>query len=210
LVSLPAKRDQLLDDMDKQGDDKPAILGGWKQNVAVTIQIPKGQKHCTAEAGRQFIVPGLHHCSIIDIVHTVFSSQHNLHFTPFEILWKPNPLLPTQHVYSDIYCSLAFHEAHHEVKYDPKLGIPGCKLERVVAALMFWSDSTHLAQFGTAKLWPIYLFFGNLAKWFRGKPNSHSCHHLAYIPSASLHTVSSTTWALISTLVPRFHSRLHS
>ncbi len=32
---------------------------------------------------------------------------------------------------------------------------------RAIAALQFWSDSTHLADFGQAKAWPIYLAFGN-------------------------------------------------
>jgi len=27
-----------------------------------------------------------------------------------------------------------------------------CKLKKTVAEIMFWSDSTHLANFGTAKL----------------------------------------------------------
>ena len=58
-----------------------------------------------------------------------------------------------------------------------------CKREKVVAALMFWSDSTHLANFGTAKLWPIYLLFGNVSKYIRGQPSSGACQHVAYIPS---------------------------
>ena len=61
----------------------------------------------------------------------------------------------------------------------------GCTLERVVASLMPWSDSTHLANFGTASLWPLYLFFGNQSKWVRGKPKTASCHHVAYIPKVS-------------------------
>ncbi|KAJ7185362.1 hypothetical protein C8R46DRAFT_377085 [Mycena filopes] len=48
---------------------------------------------------------------------------------------------------------------------------------------MFWSDSTHLANFGNAKLWPIYMLFGNLSKYIRAKPNSGAEHHVAYIPS---------------------------
>ncbi|TEB34882.1 hypothetical protein FA13DRAFT_1707097 [Coprinellus micaceus] len=35
---------------------------------------------------------------------------------------------------------------------------------KVVAAIMLWSDSTRLANFGTAKLWPVYMFLGNLSK----------------------------------------------
>jgi hypothetical protein len=48
---------------------------------------------------------------------------------------------------------------------------------------MFWSDATHLAAFGTAKMWPIYMTFGNLSKYIRCKPNSGAIKHLAYIPS---------------------------
>jgi hypothetical protein len=51
---------------------------------------------------------------------------------------------------------------------------------------MFWSDLTHLANFGTAKLWPIYMLFGNLSKYIRVKPNAGAEHHVAYIPSVSL------------------------
>ena len=53
----------------------------------------------------------------------------------------------------------------------------------MVAALMFWSDSTQLTTFGTAKLWPLYLFFGNLSKYIHSQPKSGACHHITYIPS---------------------------
>lgn len=56
-------------------------------------------------------------------------------------------------------------------------------IEYTVAPLMMWSDSTHLTNFGTASLWPIYMFFGWLSKYARGKPSAFAAHHLAYIPS---------------------------
>jgi len=37
--------------------------------------------------------------------------------------------------------------------------------EVAILAMLFWSDLTHLASFGTASLWPIYLYFGNLSKY---------------------------------------------
>ena len=37
---------------------------------------------------------------------------------------------------------------------------------------MFWSDSTQLTQFGTAKLWPLYVFFGNESKYRRCQPTN--------------------------------------
>jgi hypothetical protein len=58
----------------------------------------------------------------------------------------------------------------------------GCDLEQVVAVIMVWSDSMHLASFGQASLWPIYLFLGNQSKYQHAKPSQFAVHHLAYIP----------------------------
>ncbi|KIK26402.1 hypothetical protein PISMIDRAFT_274760 [Pisolithus microcarpus 441] len=69
-------------------------------------------------------------------------------------------------------------EEHERIKGQPR----DCNLETVVAGLMIWSDSTHLASFGNAALWPIYLFLGNQSKYIRAKPNAFAAHHLAYIP----------------------------
>ncbi|KZT12252.1 uncharacterized protein LAESUDRAFT_641648 [Laetiporus sulphureus 93-53] len=52
-----------------------------------------------------------------------------------------------------------------------------------IVPLMLWSDSTHLADFGNASLWPVYLFFGFISKYVRCKPSSFCAHHLAYLPS---------------------------
>jgi hypothetical protein len=58
----------------------------------------------------------------------------------------------------------------------------GPHIETAIAAMMLWSDSTHLAEFGTASLWPIYLMFGNQSKYSRAKPSVFAAHHVAYIP----------------------------
>jgi hypothetical protein len=89
-----------------------------------------------------------------------------------------------ERVFSEVYNSDVFIKEHDNVQRVP---LPpdelDCKWEKVVAALMFWSDSTHLANFGTAKLWPIYLLFGNVSKYVRGQPSLGACQHVAYIPS---------------------------
>jgi hypothetical protein len=101
-----------------------------------------------------------------------------LYLTPFK-LFRRHPD-HDECVYSEIYDSDVFLEEHDKVQCartnDP------CEREKVIAALMFWSDATHLATFGTAKLWPIYMQFGNLSKYVRGKPTSSAAKHLAYIP----------------------------
>ncbi|KIO08844.1 hypothetical protein M404DRAFT_22671 [Pisolithus tinctorius Marx 270] len=48
---------------------------------------------------------------------------------------------------------------------------------------MFFSDATHLATFGNAKAWPLYLYFGNVSKYARAMPNSGACHLVAFFPS---------------------------
>ena len=48
--------------------------------------------------------------------------------------------------------------------------------------MMLGSDATHLAQFGTASLWLIYVFFGNMSKYDSSKPSEFAPCHLAYLP----------------------------
>lgn len=60
---------------------------------------------------------------------------------------------------------------------------PGCNLERVVVPIMGYSDSTHLASFGTASICPGYLWFGSQSKYSRAKPSKFAAHHLVYFPS---------------------------
>ncbi|KAG6326332.1 hypothetical protein ID866_12757 [Astraeus odoratus] len=57
---------------------------------------------------------------------------------------------------------------------------PGYDLPRVVAALMFWSDVTQLSTFVNAKLWPLYIYFGNESKYHHCKPSFDLCTHIAY------------------------------
>ncbi|KAG2336568.1 hypothetical protein BDR05DRAFT_985238, partial [Suillus weaverae] len=48
---------------------------------------------------------------------------------------------------------------------------------------MFWSDATHLTQFGNASTWPVYLFFGNQSKYACACPTTNACHPITFIPS---------------------------
>ena len=82
---------------------------------------------------------------------------------------------------TDLYNSDAFLQEHEKLQQQPSE--MGCDLEWVVSAIMVWSDSTHLANFGQASLWPIYLFLGNQLKYQCMKPSQFAAHHLAYIPT---------------------------
>jgi len=153
------------------------------QETSVTIDIPSGDKTKPAQAVK---IPGLYFRKLTTIIKDAFQSPlaTQYHFTPFK-LYHTSPITgEDERVYSEIYNSDAFIKEHDAVQRAPiPPDDPNCKREKVIAALRFWSDSTHLANFGMAKLWPIYMFPGNLSKYACSHPTAHACHHLAYIPS---------------------------
>lgn len=100
-------------------------------------------------------------------------------------MWRNPNTGDEQRIYDELYTTDAWNEAQDEILKQQRSD--GCKLERVIAGLMLWSDSTHLAQFGHATAWPIYMFFGNLSKYARQTPDSGICHPIAFIPAVSIH-----------------------
>ncbi|KAI0069589.1 hypothetical protein K474DRAFT_1610237 [Panus rudis PR-1116 ss-1] len=189
LVSFDARTETAK--LDAQLEKEPDT---WKETV-VTIQVPDGKPHPGGEDVPCFPVLGLVHRSLTAVIRTVWSNpaSNDFHYIPFRQFYQrpspPNtdpedghgePPLPPQRVYDELYTSEAFNVAHEALQDSPPE--PNCDLERVICALMFWSDSTHLANFGDAALWPLYLFYGNQSKYTRGRPTSGACHHVAYIP----------------------------
>jgi Plavaka transposase len=129
-------------------------------------------------------IKGLWYCSLVDVIKSAFAevAADHFHLQPFKLYWQDpdNPNTHPVHLFSELYNSDAFLEEHSNVMTQSQE--PGCKLEKVIAAMMLWSDSTHLASFGNSSLWPIYLYFGNLSKYWHGKPTLFGAHHIAYIP----------------------------
>lgn len=155
---------------------------GWRE-VTVDIEVPVPIANTPP---RKFAIPGLHHRSIIQVIKETWGSatSSQFHFTPFRRIHLNPDTQEETRIFDEVYTSEAFEVAHNKLQnQDPE---PGCKLERVVAGLMFWSDSTTLTSFSTAKVWPIYMYFANLSKYTRAKPNSGACHHIAYIPSVTI------------------------
>ncbi|KAJ7104784.1 hypothetical protein C8R44DRAFT_639959 [Mycena epipterygia] len=157
------------------------VQDGWK-SVSVEISVPDGKKHASEADAPKFSVPGLFYRPIVEVIKGAVrdAGDRCFHYTPFKQFWTPSPGSPPQRIYDEIYSSEAMVEAYTALKNKPRE--PGCTLERVILSLMWWSDSTHLASFGDASLWPLYLFFGNHSKWLRVKPRSNLCHHVAYFP----------------------------
>jgi hypothetical protein len=176
--------------------------------VAVEIEIPVPQKNTTP---KRFLVPGLHHHSIMEVLRATWGAAVLLsfHLIPFHRIHVNFRTGGETHVFDEVYTSEAFELAHDQLQKQPPE--PGCKLERVVAGLMFWSDVTCMANFGTASIWPLYMYFANLLKYIRAKPTSGACHHIAYIPSVHqldfhydylLHSCHHSSLILLKTLYP--------
>ncbi len=76
-------------------------------------------------------------------------------------------------------------EEDEKIRNMPRADGDAPDVEYAILPLLLWSDETCLSQFGSAKLWPIYLYFGNLSKYVRGRPTEFAAHHVAYIPNVS-------------------------
>ncbi|KIY47948.1 hypothetical protein FISHEDRAFT_44304 [Fistulina hepatica ATCC 64428] len=181
---------QKQDKLDNATEEQP--FRGFSE-ATVRIPVPSGQKLQPGEETRLVDVPGLYCRKLTSLIRDVFAQPlaDKFHFTPYQV-FRETPSAAadapetqnTERVYSELYNSEEFIMEHDRVqRLDLHPDDAGCNLERVVAGLMFWSDSTHLADFGTAKMWPVYMFMGNLSKYERARPTSGACHHLAYIPS---------------------------
>ena len=189
--------------------DKASILEDNFRSASIAIDVPTGEPRNSSTA-RTYSVPGLRYRKLLNVIKAAFQDplSQQFHFTPFSLMHQLTVTGKDQRVYGELYNSDAFINEHKCVQNcsPPPPDDPGCKLEKVVAALMFWSDSTHLTNFGTAKLWPIYLFFGNLSKYIRLRPSSGACHHLAYIPSVCILSTRST----FSLMLPQFPDSFES
>jgi len=184
LIGFSARQQYKRFDLSEQsGASDPFAFDNWMESI-VHISLPSGSKD-PSERGRDFAVPQLHHRPLIAVMKAAITdvSGCKFHFSPFKRFWS-RPSHPEERCFDEAYTSDAFLELHDKLQKQPNE--PGCRLEKVVLGLMFWSDATHLANFGTANVWPPYLTFANLSKYFRVKPGSGALHHVAYIPSVSL------------------------
>ncbi|KAJ3524296.1 hypothetical protein NMY22_g11058 [Coprinellus aureogranulatus] len=106
----------------------------------------------------------------------------HFHIVPSELRWTPPTGGPDVRIYGELYNSPAYLEAYKEVQSLPPEPEES-SLPRYIVALMFASDETMLASFGTSKLWPVYMMFGNESKYRRGKPSLKLFEEVAYFQS---------------------------
>ena len=165
------------------------MKAGWKES-SVSIQVPLCVKNQQVLPDSiTFNVPGFHFRSIVDLytrIITISSQCYDFVWTPFKEYYNNHGV--EERVYSELYSSDAFIDEYHKLQNSPRE--PNCQHERLIVGLMFWSDATLMANFGTAKLWPIYMAFGNSSKYLRGRPASNSMYDVAYLPSVSKSVIS--------------------
>ncbi|TEB04127.1 hypothetical protein FA13DRAFT_1575394, partial [Coprinellus micaceus] len=153
---------------------------GWK-STEISIDVPFHNQ--TKDPGlKPYHVGTFKHRSVVSIIREKLSSDTEsryFHYYPYKSHWRRSPDSPEVELYGELYSSQAFRDAHEEIQRKP-VTKANEGMERVVVALMFWSDETHLTAFGGASLWPCYMFFGNESKHLRGEPSKHLGYHVAY------------------------------
>jgi hypothetical protein len=164
-----------------------ASASNWDSST-VKIRVPCDGVKCPKEDAPEFSIPGIYHRDIVQVITELFQEPgfKQLHLTPFTQWWQPFDDRGSIKVYGEIYTSEAMLEAQVEVNQLPIKNPEHARLERVVVPLNLYTDSTHVAQFSTASLWPSYVSIGNQSKYNRAKPSKFSMHHIAYFPSISL------------------------
>jgi Plavaka transposase len=166
--------------------DEEWLDAGWEtRDIRVSVPFPR---HATHPGPHDYTVGTLYYRSIVDVIREKFSNAHDsqhYHYEPFELFWNSQEGLPSTWVHGELYTSPAFLEEHQRIQ---TLAVRDGWREypRHVVALMFASDVTHLTSFGTAYLWPCYMYFGNESKYRRSQPSCGSCSHIAYFQKVVL------------------------
>ena len=164
--------------------------GPWKtDSIQVKMPCARALKptFSTERDAPTFEVHGVRYRSLVDLlvakVQDPFFSK-SLEYTPFTEWWCPPGSSKPIRIYGEAYSSDVAVQLYEEIK-----GIPPPpdhpQIESVVVMLMLGSDATHLADFGTASLWPIYVLFGNMSKYDRSRTSEFAACHLAYLPKVA-------------------------
>ncbi|KAF7785078.1 hypothetical protein Agabi119p4_1243 [Agaricus bisporus var. burnettii] len=157
---------------------------GWLEG-SVELKLPPERKSDRSREidAKTVRIGGIYYRPLTEIMKAAFQDENarDFHYSPFKLYHKKDEDSDPERVYMEAYNSNAFIDEDEKLQKSPR--DPNCNHDRAVAAMIFHSDETRLANFGDASLWPIYCFFGNQSKYSRSKPSNHAAHHVAYIPS---------------------------
>ncbi|KAG6905506.1 hypothetical protein DXG01_002327 [Tephrocybe rancida] len=165
-----------LNNWDK--DEWEEADAGWRVS-SVSIQVPFHSN--TAHPGvHEFVVKSFYHRSLVSVILEKLQQNKmdipHFHLELYDLMWRTHLQKEPIRLHGKIYTSSSFAKAHSDLQATPHE--PGCDLPCYVVALMFWSDGTHLTDFGTASLTPLYMQFGNDSKYWHCKPSAHLTEHL--------------------------------
>ncbi|TBU21549.1 hypothetical protein BD311DRAFT_678089 [Dichomitus squalens] len=189
LVHFNVEREQRrLDEYQATGGAFSAA-DGWREE-SVMLHLPKpGLQQEDEEHAPAFVVDKIWMRSPLEVLKAAFqdTSARKFHWFPQRLFRRvatpENPDARPERLFTDVYNSDAMIREHEEVQRRPRNPDDAPEVEYVVGGIIVYSDSTHLTNFGTASLWPIYAFFANLSKYLRFKPSMFAAHHFAYVPS---------------------------
>ena len=173
--------------------DNIDALDGWHR-VSLSIPVPKAKvKYPSEQDAPHFVIEDVYHRKLLDVIKEAAADEDatTYNWIPYELTWnrpldddhQGTPTTEPVRLYSDVVNSQEALDEYARIRdwakqhcNDPP------EVEIGLVPILIWSDSTQLANFGNASMWPIYVFFGFVSKYIRARPNSLSAHHLAYVP----------------------------
>ncbi len=178
---------------------------GWHET---TLHLPapcQGESFAEESDAPQFPVKGLQFRRLLEVIVSEIQDPRlaaKRHWFPHERYWNPpsspspsdalstdaTPPPPPEpiRIITDTFNTKEMLQAQEEIRNMPRVPGDPDTVEYCALPLLLYSDSTHLASFGSASLWPIYLYIGNISKYLRGKPSAFAAQHVAYIPKVCL------------------------
>ncbi|KAJ3530305.1 hypothetical protein NMY22_g8628 [Coprinellus aureogranulatus] len=151
------------------------------QTTSVIVDVPFNSTS-TKPGSQSFTVEGFRYRPLTSVIRAKlldFGHTDNFHFVPYDLRWRPSGSESDCRVYGELYHSQAFLDAYKEIQCLPPEPEED-HLPRYVVGLMFSSDQTMLASFGDAKLWPLYMQFGNESKNRRARVSLGLFEEIAY------------------------------
>ncbi|KAF9641970.1 hypothetical protein BDM02DRAFT_3194162, partial [Thelephora ganbajun] len=124
---------------------------GWKKG-SVKISVPCPKNKVVESKAVEFEIEGLLYRDLTTVIKNVCQDETTIdsfHTTPFKEMWKPSDNASPVRLYGEAYTSDEMISTYEEVQnVPPHPDHPD--IENVVVELAPYSDTTMLAQFGTA------------------------------------------------------------
>ncbi|KAG1843409.1 hypothetical protein C8R48DRAFT_584450, partial [Suillus tomentosus] len=142
-----------MDQADEDPDSKLFSTSDKWHEASVNIKLPAEKHRYTSEADApDCAVDRLYYRKPLEVIRSAYEevASKSFHNVPYKLFWQPDEGEFPERIITEVYTANAMLDEHEKIKAQPRE--PGCQLETVVASIMLWSDSTHLASFGHAAL----------------------------------------------------------